>query len=411
MRGFYGLFNDELFELRDSTNITETIDFFESATSSVTNLQQKEFEAQVRLTNMDFNCDSNKEFFGKISDKIKTELIQEITLLAPRYKISVDYTLVDDKKDCIIDEGIATKTIEPRNAYLPLGLTDDNEFVYRVVKNFIANIEFSYRSAAPYGISRRESNQFTLYINNVKISQAKSYATSIVPEDSHSCDCVIEKRRGARGILRKDYFVTIYDTDAEQLEFKPMRFTFKPRRVSIKLQVVLNDYLMTASRDDINSLLEANVPDSENPGIIEGDEEPFIPIEPPIDPELPDDSDIDDSGAGSGDTDGENTETEQPPTGNEDIDDNGGTNIGGDSENSNTGDDTITDDETSGDTPTDDPSVQSTYQRCTETDTGALKVVADDTADDVFDAATMIKLVDVIGSIPDITIDEYVIIV
>ena len=390
MRGFYGLFNDELFELRDSTNITETVDFFESSTSSVINLQQKEFEAQIRLTNMDFNCDSNKEFFEKISDKIKTELIQEITTLAPKYKISVDYTLVDEKKDCIVDEGIATKTIEPKNAYLPLGLTDDNEFVYRVVKNFMATIEFSYRSATPYGISRRESNQFTLYINNVKISQAKSYATSIIPEDSHSCNCVIEKRRGARGILRKDYFVTIYDTDSEQLEFKPMKFTFKPRRVSIKLQVVLNDYLMTASREDINSLLEDNIPDSENPGIIEGDDESYIPIEPPIDSELPSDSDSTDDGTDNN----EDTNIDPPPT---DVDDETST------------DDNVDDSTGNSSTGNDEPISQSSYQRCTELDEGALQVVADDTADDAFDASTMIKVVDVIGSIPDISIGDYVV--
>ena len=115
MRGFYGLFNNTLYELKEPTTVKDTVECFESCTSSEINVQQKSFEAEVKLTNMDDSSDSNKEFFAKIVDKIKSEVIYELPKLAPTYKASVNYTLYDEKEDVIVDEGTATKTIEPTN--------------------------------------------------------------------------------------------------------------------------------------------------------------------------------------------------------------------------------------------------------------------------------------------------------
>ena len=363
MRGFYGLFNNTLYELKESTTVKDTIEYFESCTSSEINFQQKSFEAEVKLTNMDDNSDSNKEFFAKIVDKIKSEMIYELPKLAPTYKASVNYTLYDEKEDVIIDEGTATKTIEPTNCYFPLGLNDENEFVYRVVKNFTANFEFAYRSATPYGILKRESQNFVLFIHSIKISQVQAWARSIVPDECPSCGTVKESKF-SHGIVKRDPMVVIYDTEAENLEIKPMKFRFKPRRIGIKLQIVLNDYLMTASQEDINSLLKENIP---------------VPPEPviPPEPEYPD-------------SDNGKEEVKDPTNPDE-------------------SDNTEENPSESEEEKPDETEVTRPYVKSTADVSGSLEVVADDIPDEEFNISTQIKISSVVTDIPDISVGEYVI--
>ena len=394
MRGFYGLFNNTLYELKEPTTVKDTVECFESCTSSEINVQQKSFEAEVKLTNMDDSSDSNKEFFAKIVDKIKSEVIYELPKLAPTYKASVNYTLYDEKEDVIVDEGTATKTIEPTNCYFPLGLNDENEFVYRIVKNFTANFEFAYRSATPYGILKRESQNFVLFIHSIKISQVQAWARSIVPDECPSCGTVKEPKF-SNGIVKRDPMIVIYDTEAENLEIKPMKFRFKPRRIGIKLQVVLNDYLMTASQEDINSLLRENIPVPEEPIIPEDPEDPETPTDPsdpvPIVPIEPSDP---------GKEDGGNEEDpKEPEAGGEENIEGGNT-----SESENTEGETK---DPSKEDPA--PTTVEKYVKCTSGTENALEIVADDISDDTFDPATQIKLASVITDVSDAVVGEYVV--
>lgn len=411
MRGFYGLFNNTLYELREPTTVKDTVECFDSCTSSEINVQQKSFEAEVRLTNMDDSSDSNKEFFAKIVDKIKSEMIYELPKLAPTYKVSVNYTLYDEKEDVIIDEGTATKTIEPTNCYFPLGLNDENEFVYRIVKNFTANFEFAYRSATPYGILKRESQNFVLFIHSIKISQVQSWARSIIPDECPSCGTVKEPKF-SNGIVKRDPMVVIYDTEAENLEIKPMKFKFKPRRIGIKLQIVLNDYLMTASQDDINSLLKENIPVPEEPIIPSDPEDPETPNEPsdpvPIVPIEPSDPEKEEGE----DTPTEPTDPENPDGGNEE--DSKEPESGNSGEENTEGGNTSESENTEGETkdPSKEDSTPTTvekYVKCTSGTENALEIVADDVSDDTFDPATQIKLASVIADISDAVVGEYVV--
>lgn len=411
MRGFYGLFNNTLYELREPTTVKDTVECFDSCTSSEINVQQKSFEAEVRLTNMDDSSDSNKEFFAKIVDKIKSEMIYELPKLAPTYKVSVNYTLYDEKEDVIIDEGTATKTIEPTNCYFPLGLNDENEFVYRIVKNFTANFEFAYRSATPYGILKRESQNFVLFIHSIKISQVQSWARSIIPDECPSCGTVKEPKF-SNGIVKRDPMVVIYDTEAENLEIKPMKFKFKPRRIGIKLQIVLNDYLMTASQDDINSLLKENIPVPEEPIIPSDPEDPETPNEPsdpvPIVPIEPSDPEKEEGE----DTPTEPTDPENPDGGNEE--DSKEPESGNSGEENTEGGNTSESENAEGETkdPSKEDSTPTTvekYVKCTSGTENALEIVADDVSDDTFDPATQIKLASVIADISDAVVGEYVV--
>ena len=429
MRGFYGLFNNTLYELKEPTTVKDTVECFESCTSSEINVQQKSFEAEVKLTNMDDSADSNKEFFAKIVDKIKSEVIYELPKLAPTYKASVNYTLYDEKEDVIVDEGTATKTIEPTNCYFPLGLNDENEFVYRIVKNFTANFEFAYRSATPYGILKRESQNFVLFIHSIKISQVQAWARSIVPDECPSCGTVKEPKF-SNGIVKRDPMIVIYDTEAENLEIKPMKFRFKPRRIGIKLQVVLNDYLMTASQEDINSLLRENIPVPEEPIIPSEPEEPETPTDPsdpvPIVPIEPSDPGKEEGGE---DTPTEPTNPENPDGGNEENpkepetggeEGNGGETTPTEPESGNSGEEnteggnTSESENTEGETK--DPSKEDPapttvekYVKCTSGTENALEIVADDVSDDTFDPATQIKLASVITDVSDAVVGEYVV--
>ena len=313
MKGFFAVFNNEIFELKEPTDICLTAKNKETGIEKIYDRNGREFKVKVNISNADSNLITNKEFFDTIVTRIKEEKIKEIPTLAPRYRILVDYMLYNNSDNVVIDSGVITKLIDVNNAFMPLGLDPEtNELVYRVVKTLDANLDFLYRSDIPFGIMKRPTEKITLYINRVQLQQAKTHAGRFVVGEKDCGKGIVIERTNPNATTEyrfTDTFVTIFDTVMEKLEIAPIDTEMLPRKINIEVSMILNNYFYTSDPNDVLKYVKENI-DVDLP-------KPSIPDDTNGDEENPDDSIGDNKdNADSSDSDNSHTDVPTDPDGN-----------------------------------------------------------------------------------------------
>ena len=263
MKGFFAVFNDEIFELKELTDIYLTAQNKETGIEKIYDRTCREFKVKLNISNVDANLVTNQELYTSIVKRISEEKITSIPVLAPRYRVLIDYMLYNNSDNSVIDSGVITKMVEVNNAFLPLGLDPNtNELVYRVVKTLDGVFDFLYRSDIPFGIMKRPTEKVTLYINRVQLQQAKAHVSRlVVGEKCCNSGIVIERCNPNASTEYKytDTFITIFDSEMEKMEIAPITTEMLPRKISINISLILNNYFYTSDPDDVLRYVQKNI--------------------------------------------------------------------------------------------------------------------------------------------------------
>lgn len=287
MKGYFGIFHDQVFHLLDKQDIQTTIG--DIGTGLTSERMNELLKVSLRISNVSENVGTNRETFLDAVKTLEEKNTFAIYQLQPTYRMSVDYTLSDINSGTVLDSAILTKPIVPKNAALCLGLcASNNELVYRVAKLFNHTIELTYKEKLPYGImqpSRRD--RLLLTINNIRIDQLKAdmptdhghYKPHYHRHDKrdsrydhiclygfHEPPCsppsVVENRRHPS--VRPEYvfngnpYEVLYDSGREGIIFNDLEISFRPRKILVDTSVLLNNYFFTADEEDIFSVLRKN---------------------------------------------------------------------------------------------------------------------------------------------------------
>lgn len=319
MKGFFGVFNDEIFELKEPTDICLTAHNKGTGIEKIYDRNGREFKVKLDISNVESNLMTNKEFFESVVTRIQEEKIKLIPTLAPRYRVLIDYMLYNNSDNSVIDSGVITKMVEVNNAFLPLGLdSNSNEMVYRVVKVLNGNFDFLYRSDIPFGIMKCPTEKITLYINRVQLQQAKTHVGRFVVGERACREGIVIERCNPNSSTEykfTDTFVTIFDTVMEKLDITPISTEMLPRKINIEVSLILNNYFYTADPDDVLKYVLEN---------IEADK----PVTPTPNPDEDGDDNEDDkdndhkSDTDKGDNSSDSSGTEEKPSTDGSSDDN-----------------------------------------------------------------------------------------
>ena len=348
MRGYYGLFNDTLYEIPNFNMGITDVKGVQSTQLEVKSWNTNSKEIEIHASNFDPSAPSNAELYKEMVEKIKTEKITEIEPLSNVYRMHLEFKLVNATTNDTVEEGSMVKDVNPRAVYFPLGLTDENEHVGRIAKTMQANFTRTYRSNTPIGVMRDhtlEKNEYVLIIKSIKVVQLEASAFSISPDKKPSNgrigrrdnEVVIGSHPRRRPVgefgrrpdcfrghpsmnystdfyNQEKYEVIIYDSVKEGISFNPIRFDEEPRIITINVDVDLNNYLVTADKSDIEIYLEENKkPEVDDPTPLEpsepsGDEVVVNPPEEKPGTEEPEKSETTDQKSSEG------TETTDPVT-------------------------------------------------------------------------------------------------
>lgn len=287
MKGYFGVFHDQIFHLLDKQDIQTTV--ADIGTGMVSERTNELLRVSLNISNVSENASTNRETFLDAVKTLEEKNSIAISQLQPTYRMSVDYTLTDINSGTVLDSAILTKTIEPKNAALCLGLCpSNNELVYRVAKLFNHAVELTYKEKLPYGIMQpKRRDRLMLTINNVRIEQLRiSEPVDHGRYDPHyhrhdECDprydhiclygfhtppCppppVMESRR--HPAVRPEYvfsgnpYEVLYDSGREGIVFNDLEIPFRPRKILVDIRVLLNNYFFTSDEEDIFSVVRKN---------------------------------------------------------------------------------------------------------------------------------------------------------
>ena len=293
---------------------------------------------------------SNSEMVNELIDFLREKQITEIKDIQNFFKVYIDYSAYEDGRE--IEHSAVVRPIKPVDKVILLGVATNNECVYRRVKTFDSTVDFRVKNALPHGIMSTPKKNYTLKIHNIAIFQDFNSHPEI-----HNSVYENPYNVGSSTMQHSvDNMKMIYSTENEGIDIQSISSNYVPRVLSINLEMILADYCVVYNDAEINAILveniEAKYPSQEDPGTI------------------------------------------VPP---------GGTNppilIPGEDDN----------EEADGNYEPNDNGYFSYYERCTNRTPRGLQVVEDLISDGYYDPSSMIKKAKVIKDIPDIEINDYVI--
>lgn len=368
MKSIYTIIDGKVFRVRQKT-IMPTEMAIKPRGASLT----KEFDSGERTATLFINVnslgetdilESNKEVYEKMVRQLKRQKTTEIFDIYNKFKIYIDYAVMEGDRE--IEHAALIRPIEAEDMIYPLGVATNNESVYRRVKNFNQAIEFCMKNRMPHGIIDRNPRNYTICIHNIAIFQDLYNI-----DDEH--ESIYEMPHNLNsGTVNSclENMVMVYSTYEKHIKFPVSEVNFQPRKLSIRVNVTLNNYIEVYNKDTITQILQDNMsskyPEEEggcNCGCGDKDEEIVVPGE----------NDDEKPGCGC-----QFPKDDDKPVGD-------------------------------GKYEPDSDGYFTYYERCTSTTPNALLVVENEIPEESYNTSTMIRKYMVIKDITDVKVGDYVI--
>lgn len=355
MKGIYTNINGKVYKINQDCKapLTDVEPVRSNSMSVKEDNMSKTTIADIYLT--DFvraTAKTNKEKYADLVTFLTDNKVTSIDSLENAFFVSVDYT-VRNAEDNEIEHSVVIKPVKVKDFIYPLGVTEDNECVYRRFKHLRMYIEWMLMNKLPYGIMCKKNPKTYLSINDITFWQDKTPNTdehqSIYsqPYNCHMCTCTIDSSLENK--------IPIFSTKSSGIVLQEIVNSFQPRLIGLNLDMDLTDFIVVYDTAKIDEILDNNK-NAEDP-------------------------------TNHGNSDGQ---------------------CGNNCDNCNCGNNSNTDNTGSGDDGTiTTPTV--TYEKVDSTTAGALEVVADDIDADTFNPESMIKLSDIKEYIDDILVGDHVI--
>lgn len=354
MKAIYTTVNGKVYKINQSTKVPMTILRNASHCSSTVSINQamKTATINVGINTLERpGTKSNKEKYNELVSYLKEKEITEIDNIQNRFKIYIDYSIFDEKKE--IAHSIVIRPVEPVESAILLGVGTNNECIFRRVKLLNQDVEFQISSATPFGIMQERKCEFVLKVNNIAIYQDFCPLLDDVHESVYQTPYGLNSVTIASSL---ENMSMIYSTETAGIDISEMVLSFAPRTVTVSLNLILSNYIVVYNDATIDEIIQENIdakyeetPDTDdNQTPSDGDESGVIVPDPENKP----------------DADGDET-----------PDKNG---------------------------------LYDYYSRCTPTNPNGLLVVEDLMKDSLYNPDTMVRKSNVVKDVPDIAVGDHV---
>ena len=282
MKAIYTKIGSKFYKVKQNLHIPTDVTFkAPGVTSNVTiDPVQKDVTQFLAINDLPtIGVKTNAQMFKEMKTELSESQITEIDTIEDFYKVFIDYSLMVGNKEC--ERAQVIRPIMPKDKIYILGTATNNENVYRQVKTFDPMIDFKLRAPMPHGIIDKAVGSCTLLINDISIYQSKrecinfhksiyevSFANSITPETQ----------------IRDD--IKIYSTSAAGISINPIDLRFVPRKISVRFDVILTNYIVAYNENSVIDVLLENInkkyahdtetdvqdPDLDDNGVIDTDQ-------------------------------------------------------------------------------------------------------------------------------------------
>ena len=224
---------------------------------------------------------TNKEAYDEMIQYFVKNRTTQIDYINDRFLIYVDYTILDmDGKE--VTHSVVQQEITGEDALAILGVNGVCECIYKQVKEFTTEFEFTVKNQYPIGIMYNNNRSYKLIINDLAIYQDlnethRSCDTNPYQYQSHTIAAMLEG-------LKK-----IYSSYDQGLVFSAIDVPFVPRKIVLTINLAIDSLIVVYDNNVVNTLLidnaAANYSDECNCNKDDEDEPAVVPNGTEIYPE------------------------------------------------------------------------------------------------------------------------------
>lgn len=271
MKAIYTLINDKYFKINQGTrlptklltNLPEQLSLKENPASICLGRQcQGSITANLSFTDFTKTATkTNKDLYSDLFNTITTEQISQIDELRNSYMVSIDFSVYDENGS-EKEHSVIIKPLEVADYIYPLGVTEDNECVYRRIKKVNINPDILIDNTVTFGIQNRSNNiSSTIDINDISIYQARSFNNN---EDENtdvhnSMYCQKYDYNSCTISTALENCILVYSTKKEGKILNPINVTTRPVKVTLNVEVYLASMIVIYEEDVIKNIIIENI--------------------------------------------------------------------------------------------------------------------------------------------------------
>ena len=242
-------------------------------------------------------CQTNKEAANDMISFLKANKVQSMLNIQNRFVVYIDYSIWNEN-GTEQAHSVLTKELEPIDCIVPFGVGQDNELIYKQVKEFDTQVTFTNKVNYPFGIMQNTAKaKYILKINDISIYQDLLNGSSFV--DKHYSCMENVYAFGSHTIASTiENMKKIYSTYDEGMGLSAMELYFVPRNITLNLHMACDNVIVLYDDNQVNDILIANIREAGGtyvdpncpcyhcPNCNRPEEEPVEPEEPEI-PSIP----------------------------------------------------------------------------------------------------------------------------
>lgn len=253
VKAIYTKVGDKYYKVNQSTTIPSKI-YNMPETHSVMNSDTavQQVNSKIWINTISKNTTlTNKEAYNEMLQNFINNRVTQINYINNRFLIYVDYSMIDiDGKE--IDHSVVQKEITGDDAIFILGVNGSCECLYKQVKQFTSDFEFTVKNEYPIGIMYNNDKSYRLIINDLAIYQDinethKSCNANPYQYQSHTIASILNG-------LKK-----IYSSYDNGISFSAVDVPFIPRKIRLTINLAVDSLIVVYDDDVITTLMVDNV--------------------------------------------------------------------------------------------------------------------------------------------------------
>jgi hypothetical protein len=216
---------------------------------------------------------TNKEAYDEMIQYFVANRTTQIDYINDRFLIYVDYTILDmDGKE--VTHSVVQQEIKGDDALAILGVNGVCECIYKQVKEFNTEFEFTVKNNYPIGIMYNNNRSYKLIINDLAIYQDLN-------ETHRSCDANPYEYQSHTIASMLEGLKKIYSSYDNGFSFSAVDVPFVPRKIVLTINLAIDSLIVVYDNNVVNTLLidnaAANYSDECNCHDNDEDDTPVVP--------------------------------------------------------------------------------------------------------------------------------------
>lgn len=272
MKSFYTKLKDSYGQIEQSleipkNNITYKIDNIPNDyVTKVVHERNNGNEVDIKISlnkviGSDLN--SNKDEYDAMIEFLTENKVKEITTLIDKYIVIAEYMLTSVDMTEIYDQGVSVQYPKVEDYIYPLGVSEDNDLLYRQLKRIKTDFHFLNKTKLSLGAIKKFDKEFLFIITGITVYQMVKDDSNVTEEiyQANVHPSMVDNVFALPPTTITKIIETcekVYSIEDEKIELSSTYMQTLPSKLHLDLVIGLNDLIVGYDDTEVKEILEDN---------------------------------------------------------------------------------------------------------------------------------------------------------